>query len=84
MGDDRRNWSPSRRGGEVYKRDIDTATRRRLAGEGKALPNLSYPIENAEDLGNAATLARSGHGNVAAARKLLSRAGRRNWASRTR
>ena len=57
----------------VYKRDIDTATRRRLAGEGKALPNLSYPIETAEDLGNAATLARSGHGNVAAARKLIAR-----------
>ena len=57
----------------VFKRDIDTATRRRLASEGKALPNLSYPIENAEDLGNAATLARSGHGDVGAARKLISR-----------
>ena len=57
----------------VYKRDIDTATRRRLASEGKALPNLSYPIENAEDLGNAATLARSGHGDVAAARRLIAR-----------
>ena len=57
----------------VFKRNIDTATRRRLASEGKALPNLSYPIENAEDLGNAATLARSGHGDVGAARKLISR-----------
>ena len=57
----------------VFKRNIDTATRRRLASEGKALPNLSYPIENAEDLGNAATLARSGHGDVGAARKLIAR-----------
>jgi hypothetical protein len=57
---------------EVWKRDIDTATRRRLASEGKALPNLSYPIENAEDLQNAATLARSGHGDVAGAKRLIS------------
>jgi hypothetical protein len=60
----------------VYKRDVDTATRRRLAGEGKALPNLSYPIENTEDLQNAATLARSGHGDVSAARRLISRRAR--------
>lgn len=57
----------------VYKRDIDTATRRRLASEGNALPNLSYPIENEGDLANAATLARSGHGDVGAARRLISR-----------
>jgi hypothetical protein len=57
----------------VYKRDIDTETRRKLAAEGNALPNLSYPIENKEDLGSAATLARSGHGDVAAARRLISR-----------
>ena len=60
----------------VYKRDIDTATRRRLAADGKALPNLSYPIENSGDLGNAATLARSGHGDVAAARRLIARRAR--------
>ena len=58
---------------DVYKRDIDTATRRRLASEGKALPDGSYPIETAGDLQNAAILARSGHGNVAAARKLIAR-----------
>jgi len=62
--------------GAVYKRDIDTATRRRLAADGKALPNLSYPIENAGDLSNAATLARSGHGDVAAARRLIARRAR--------
>jgi hypothetical protein len=60
----------------VLKRDIDTATRRRLAGEGNALPNLSYPIENAEDLRNAAHLARSGHGDVAAAKRLIARRAR--------
>lgn len=58
---------------DCAKRDIDTATRRRLAAEGKALPNLSYPIENVEDLGNAAHLARTGHGDVAAARRLIAR-----------
>ncbi len=58
---------------EVYKRDIDTATRRRLAGEGKALRDGSYPIETAEDLHNAAVLARSGHGNVAGATRLIAR-----------
>ena len=57
----------------VYKRDIDTAERKRLASEGKALPNLSYPIANAEDLGNAATLARSGHGDVSGAKALIRR-----------
>jgi hypothetical protein len=60
----------------VYKRDIDTATRTRLASAGHALSDGSYPIENAEDLGNAATLARSGHGNVKAAKKLISRRAR--------
>jgi len=60
----------------VYKRDIDTATRRRLAADGKALPNLSYPIENSGDLQNAASLARSGHGDVAAARRLIARRAR--------
>jgi len=55
----------------VYKRDINTATRRRLASEGHALPDGSYPIENAGDLHNAAHLARTGHGNVAGARRLI-------------
>lgn len=61
----------------VYKRDIDTATRRRLAGEGRALPNLSYPIETHEDAGNAVTLALSGHGDVAAAKRLIRRIARK-------
>jgi hypothetical protein len=57
----------------VYKRDIDTATRRNLASQGNALPDGSYPIENTGDLQNAAVLARSGHGNVPGARALIAR-----------
>ena len=58
---------------DTEKRDIDTATRRRLASEGHALPDGSYPIENTEDLHNAAILARSGHGDVADAERLIAR-----------
>jgi hypothetical protein len=58
---------------EIYKRDINTADRKRLAGQGHALPDGSYPIENSGDLHNAAVLARSGHGNVSGARALISR-----------
>jgi len=61
----------------VYKRDIDTATRRRLHSQGRALDNLSYPIETHEDADNAVTLALSGHGNVAAAKKLIRRVARK-------
>lgn len=57
----------------VYKRDIGTATRRKLASEHKALPDGSYPIANSEDLHNAAVLARSGHGNAAGAKRLIAR-----------
>jgi hypothetical protein len=57
----------------VYKRDIDTATRRSLASAGHALPDGSYPIANSEDLHNAAVLARSGHGNVSGAKALIAR-----------
>jgi hypothetical protein len=57
----------------VLKRKISAAERKRLASEGKALPDGSYPIENAEDLHNAAILARSGHGDVAAAKRLIAK-----------
>lgn len=60
----------------VYKRDIDTGTRRQLAAEGKALPDGSYPIQDAGDLHNAAVLARSGHGNADAASRLIARRAR--------
>ena len=45
--------------------------RRKLASEGKALSDGSYPIADAEDLKNALTLARSGHGNVSGAMALI-------------
>lgn len=57
----------------VYKRDIDTATRSRLASEGKALSDGSYPIETESDMHNAYTLARSKHGKWKAALKLIAR-----------
>ena len=65
---------------DTEKRDIGEADRRRIADEGNAVRNadghISYPIENTGDLQNAATLARSGHGDVAAARRLIARRAR--------
>lgn len=58
---------------EAAKRSIGTGERKRLASQGHALADGSYPIANAGDLQNAAVLARSGHGNVGAAKKLISR-----------
>jgi hypothetical protein len=60
----------------VYKRDIDTATRQRLASEGKALKDGTYPIETETDMHNAYGLARSKHGKWKAALKLISRRAR--------
>lgn len=59
--------------GTVYKKDYSAEERRKLAKEGKALPDGSYPIADKEDLHNAAILARSGHGDVAGAKKLIAR-----------
>jgi len=62
---------------ETVKRDYSQAERKRLAREGKALVNpdghVSYPIADEEDLQNAATLARTGHGDVEGARRLIAR-----------
>jgi hypothetical protein len=44
-----------------------------MAEKGDALPDGSYPIENEEDLHNAAILARSGHGDVAAAKRHIAK-----------
>lgn len=63
-------------GPEAAKRDISTGERKRLASQGHALPDGSYPIASAGDLQNAAVLARSGHGNVTAAKKLIARRAR--------
>ena len=57
----------------VQKKFHSAKNRRMLAAQGKALPNESYPIEDTEDLKNAATLARSGHGDAAAAKRLIAR-----------
>jgi hypothetical protein len=61
----------------VFKRDIPEAKREQLAKEGKALRgsdgHVSYPIETAQDVKAAAVLARSGHGDVGAAKALISR-----------
>ena len=58
---------------DTGKRDVGAAERRQLASEHNALPDGSYPIDSAGDLHNAAVLARSGHGDVAAARRLIAR-----------
>lgn len=57
----------------VLKRKVSAARRKELASEGNALEDGSYPIENESDLHNAAILARSGHGDVAAAKRLIAR-----------
>lgn len=62
--------------GALAKRKFTAEQRRKLAADGKALDDGSYPIENAEDLDNAATLARSGHGDVAAAKRLIAKRAR--------
>jgi hypothetical protein len=61
---------------QIQKKFHSAANRRKLAQQGKALPNESYPIEDTEDLKNAATLARSGHGDVGAAKRLIARRAR--------
>jgi hypothetical protein len=55
------------------KREFSAEERHQLAAAGKALPDGTYPIEDAADLENAAILARSGHGDVKAARRLIAR-----------
>lgn len=57
----------------IYKRTFTADERRKAAAENHALPDGSYPIENTSDLDNAATLARSGHGQVAEAKALIRR-----------
>jgi hypothetical protein len=57
----------------LYKRDVSAEERRQLASRGHALPDGSYPIATVSDLHNAAHLARSGHGDAGAARRLIAR-----------
>jgi hypothetical protein len=56
-----------------YKREFTAAQRRKLASEGKALPDGSYPVETAADLHPAAVLIRSGHGDIEGAQALVAR-----------
>ena len=58
---------------DVMKRDFSAEERKALAAKGHALPDGSYPIPDKDALGRALTLARSGHGNVAAAKRLIKR-----------
>lgn len=60
----------------IQKKFHTMESRRKSAAKGHALPNNSYPIEDTEDLKNAATLARTGHGDVAAAKRLIARRAR--------
>lgn len=57
----------------IYKRDFTADQRKKLAGEGKALSDGTYPIETQADLHPAAVLAQSGHGDVPAAKALIAR-----------
>jgi len=57
----------------IAKKFFSTDRRKKLAAKGHALEDGSYPIENVHDLQNAAILAQSGHGDVAAAKKLIAR-----------
>lgn len=54
-------------------REFSADRRRSLASQGNALPDGSYPIPDKDALRRAAILARSGHGNVSAARRLIAR-----------
>lgn len=60
----------------IQKKFHSAKNRRSLAAQGKALPNNSYPIADKEDLSNAAHLAETGHGDVAAAKRLIARRAR--------
>jgi Mu-like prophage I protein len=55
---------------------VTQAERDQAHAEGNALPDKSYPIRNVEQLKAAILLAQSGHGDVAAAKKLIVRRAR--------
>lgn len=57
-------------------RKFSASRRRSLSQSGHALPDGSYPVPDKDALRRAAILARSGHGNVAAARRLIARRAR--------
>lgn len=57
-------------------REFSAEERRHQAAQGNSLPDGSYPIPDTDALRRAAILARSGHGNAAAARRLIARRAR--------
>jgi len=62
--------------GETVTKDSRTFTaaeRKQHAKDGNALPDGSYPIPDKDALRRAAILARSGHGDVKAAKRLIAR-----------
>jgi hypothetical protein len=65
-------------GDDVAKdsRTFTAAERKKHAANGTALPDGSYPIPDKDALRRAAILARSGHGDVKAARALIARRAR--------
>jgi len=76
---DATDWAPAEielfkaRFEEFFKAKHSAEDRRKLAEQGKALGDGSYPIADEHDLRSAAVLARSGHGDAAAAKKLIAR-----------
>jgi hypothetical protein len=58
---------------DVEKAGPTAEERRQAASEGNALSDGSYPIRNEHELHAAAILARSGHGDVEGAKRLISR-----------
>ena len=58
---------------DAIKSKHSTADRRKLAEQGNALSDGSYPIADEEDLKSAAILAQSGHGDVEGAKRLIGR-----------
>jgi len=63
-------------GVEKDHREFSAEQRRHEASAGHSLPDGSYPIPDKDALRRAAILARSGHGNVSAARALIARRAR--------
>lgn len=57
----------------LSKAKHSAADRRKLAEEGNALSDGSYPIADEHDLKSAAILAQSGHGDVEGAKRLIAR-----------
>ena len=58
---------------EQTELDVSADERKLALKEGNSLPDGSYPIRNTAQLHSAAILAASGHGNAAAAKKLIAR-----------